>query len=232
MPSRTGLRASFSWRWCLASGLGGAVAGWLEGSGWQFSATLLLLGFSVGLSQSLCLAGFYPTVGLPPAVGSRRPWGWEWIAITGMGWILTGWVRLGMQPGLTLLVEGLNQVLLLHNANATGFEVIWLNLVHEAVQGWGLSLLQWGLYLRRFPVPILGWVGINLLAGAFRGGISAFACGVLCAPLASALGSGWSTAVVYGLGWLVYGGVTGFWLARFALGRPSTPDKVSGKVSG
>ncbi|MCF2971423.1 hypothetical protein L1047_09480 [Synechococcus sp. Nb3U1] len=210
LPAQTGCLANFSWRWCLASGLGGAVAGWLEGSGWQFSATLLLLGFSVGLAQSLGLAGFR----LPQVMGSCRTFGWGWVAVTGLAWILAGWVRLGMQPGLTLLIEGLNPLF-----SFAG--VVWLNFVNEAAQGLGLSLLQWGLYLRRFPLPILSWVGVNLLAGALRGGISAYACELLCAG--PALGSSGSTAVVYGLGWLAYGGVTGFWLARWVSGDPSTP---------
>ncbi|MFQ3613733.1 MAG: hypothetical protein SNJ68_08470 [Cyanobacteriota bacterium] len=211
MSDRTGPLTSFAWRWCLASGLGGAVAGWLEGSGWQFSATLLLLGFTVGLAQSLCRVGFRSPVGFPQVVGSHPRLGWRWAVITGIGWILTGWVRLGMQPGLTLVIEALSQ--------GFGFEVLWLNLVQEGVQGLGLSLLQWGFYLRQWPVPFLGWVGVNLLAGSLRGGISAYACGLLCAG--SALGSGGSTAVVYGLGWLAYGGITGFWLARWVWRDPS-----------
>ncbi|MCJ2543368.1 hypothetical protein [Thermostichus vulcanus] len=92
MSIRTGPLTSFSWRWCLASGLGGAVAGWLEGSGWQFSATLLLLGFTVGLAQNLCWVGFRSPVGLPQVVGSHPRLGWRWLVITGMDWIVTGWV--------------------------------------------------------------------------------------------------------------------------------------------
>lgn len=178
------------WLWAGSAAIGGVLTGVLEGTLFQFLATLVLSGFLVGAAQWLI---FRQLIG-----------GWLWIAASGVGWFV-GYTLIGIwfNDLINPLVEALTQIGL--------WEVFWLNAVNSLIGAGVMAGLQLLLIGDRLNHPGL-WVLVGGVAGAASGAAGATTCYAVCDALGSTGILGLATGVSYGAAWLAYGVVSGWGL--------------------
>lgn len=184
--------------WIITSIAGGALAGYLENRGFQFSATLILQGFLVGSAQ-------WPVLRWVMQPGLARA-GW-WILLTGGG-MLAGWLLWIQRPAPVQAWP-----IWLHD-HVGMWEVFWLNSLSLGFIMGLTSLVQW-LWLRRQQRASL-WIPLSILGGLGMGATSALvAYAITFSALQQLLHPTLHAAVNMGAGWGVYALITGWhWVRR------------------
>lgn len=188
--------------WTVATALGGAVTGFLEGAGLQFFATLFLSGLLVGGAQALLIRRY-----------TSAP---LWVVVSSIGWLL------GMQLAFILPTGELATTL---TAQLGLWETFWLSGLNTPL--WLAPVLVGQAWLLRKHIAPVLWIGVGLLAAIAHGLVSATSCYVAC----DALGDPLATAVVYASGWAVTGLATGVLLVTKRTTYASTNTSVSGSAS-
>jgi hypothetical protein len=179
--------------WTLATTIAGAIVGALEESGFQFIATIFFTGLLIGAAQWLVLRQYIP----------KAFW---WIVVSALGWTF----------GLLLVsffITPLFDPLVPFLSTLGAWPVFWSNLVT-----WPIELAIFGVaqfpILTRFVRKAEWWILVSALGGALYGASSSTVAYILPPGLPPAP---FSTALIYGSGWLSYGIVTGIclqWLLR------------------
>jgi hypothetical protein len=173
-------------RWAILNGIAGTMVGALEAGGLQFAATLLLTGLFLGTAQWFVLKS-----------SLRRSL--YWIGASAVGWIIGVQIVILLGPIINPIVALLTRW--------SGLEVFWLNLIQQPIRLIIVGLAQW-LVLRQFGAAAI-WIGSSAIGGLVQGGVSVMICAVACLVLTAAGGAILATAVIYGMGWLSYGVMTG-----------------------
>ena len=180
--------------WTLATTIAGAIVGALEASGFQLVATIFFTGLFIGAAQWLVLRQYIP----------KAFW---WIVVSTLGWTL-GLVLLSSNIILDRLIQFLSTL--------GAWEVFWMNLVNQPIVLAIFGAAQFPI-LRRFVRKAHWWILVSALGGGLEGASSSTVAYILQPGL---LPAPFSTALIYGSGWLCYGIVTGIclqWLLRHQL---------------
>lgn len=188
------LRASrMLWlKWVMVHFIGGALIGAAEAGGFQFAATLVLTGFVIGTGQWLVLRS--------------QQWRSRWIWVSAIAWLIGSQLTIGASRVINLLMAFLTQL--------GGWEVLWLNIVNQALIILVLATGQW-LLLRQRYANSLQWIWVSPLAGIVAGATGATFCFALCQVIIQATQSAvLATALTYATSWLGYSLVTGIALQR------------------
>lgn len=136
--------------WVVAVTIAGAIVGLLEGSFFQFGATLIFTGLILGIGQWLVLR--------------RVGMSWHWMVATASGWVFGTFVTMAIPIGG--IANSLAQ-------NVGMWEVFWLNLIQMPFWVLLLAIGQWWL-LRNYKNAWL-WILFTLIGGMVQGGISSIA---------------------------------------------------------
>lgn len=189
-----GRSLQFQLFWILASAAGGGVTGTLEAGRFQFLATLVLMGFLVGIAQWLVLQWYV----------HRAFW---WFPATGIGMVLGNLAQISLQP-IGQLATGLYQWIGL-------WEVFWLNGLIWPVVLLVTGLLQW-VVLQVLFRPASGsgwWILVSIAGGLLYGIAGATFCYLACDGVAAVTNGQVSTALTYAVSWAAYAAGTGWFLA-------------------
>jgi hypothetical protein len=178
--------------WTLATTIAGAIVGALESSGFELVATMFFTGLLIGAAQWLVLRQYIP----------KAFW---WIVVSAPGWTF------GLVLG-SYYINLFNPLIQFLNTLGAWY-VFWMNLVIQPIVMAILGAAQFPI-LRRFVRKAHGWILVSALGGALEGASGSTVSYILQPGL---LPAAFSTALVYGSGWLGYGIVTGIclqWLLR------------------
>lgn len=177
--------------WAILNGTAGAIVGALEASGLQFAATLLLTGLCLGIAQWLILRNYL-----------RRSA--RWIGVSAVAWVIGTQFVIYLSPVIDPTISFLTRF--------GAWEVFWLNLIQQPLCLLILGIAQ-GFILRQLQHParasMVEWVIGSAIGGLLQGGMSATSCAAICPALTQLGQAVLATAVVYGIGWIGYGVITG-----------------------
>jgi hypothetical protein len=139
--------------WALASGIAGALTGYLEGAFFQFLATIVLTGAFLGIAQWLVLR----------VTHGASFW---WMPVTFIGWLL----------GIALTIfTPLGGVITSMTDTLTGlglWEVFWLNTLNGLVTVTVMAVAQWAV-LRRWFAGAGWWILAGAVGGLAQGMVGA-----------------------------------------------------------
>ena len=182
---------SFWLNWAILNGIAGAIVGALEATGLQFTATLLLTGLCLGTAQWLILRNYL-----------RRSS--RWIVVSTVAWVIGIQLVISLSPLIDPTISFLTRL--------GAWEVFWLNLIQQPLCLLILGTAQ-GFILHQLHRPtrdsVMTWVAGSAIGGLLQGGMSAASCAAICPALTQIGQAAFATAVVYGIGWISYGVITG-----------------------
>lgn len=193
--------------WIGASAAGGAIAGALEAGRFQFLATLVLMGFLVGIAQGLVLQ-HYLWGAWPPTSVRRHGRTLGWIAATGIGMVLGNLGQISLQP--------IGKIATLLQQQIGLWEVFWLNSLIWPIVLFTTSLLQWLLlrFQQKRAAGVGWWIPLSIVGGLLYGAVGATFCNLSCDAMTRTWNPQISTALTYAVSWAAYAVGTGWFIAR------------------